>query len=200
MAHVNEYDPMSRDQTRGIQTDPRKLKFNNIQSCIAVVLCVYNTGTGLPVINRLIGAHINTINLDNNELELNIAISQLKQAANTVLDIYLVGPYDAQYATSRLRGKLMYLNPRSMKLLNFSPVIAGSGANKDVKVEVAGAGVNIYYRDCVVWDRNTLKDKYNPALGNPSFGMTDLNQGHHSYVNDKALKPWQPATIFRVLV
>jgi hypothetical protein len=199
--HVNEYDPRSKNQTRGIQTDPYKLKFNNIQSCIAVVLCVFdNDGHRAPTINRLIGVHINTSNLGNNEMELNIALSQLKQDGDTLIDIYLVGPYDDKYAGTRLAEKLKYLDPRSIKLFNLTPIRAGWGANQDVKVEANGDTLNVYYRDCVKVNQDLIKDRYNPNKGGVKYTNADLAVGRHKYVNDRDQKPWKLAIAFRDLL
>jgi hypothetical protein len=199
-AHVNEYDPRSKNQTRGVQTYPYKLKFNNIQSCIAVVVCVYdNNPHSAPTVDRLIGVHINTSNFGNNEMELNIALSQLKQDDDTLLDIYLVGPYDDKYAGTRLAEKLKYLKPRSIKLFNLPLIRVGYGANQDVKVESAGATVQVYYRDCVKYDQNNIKANYNPNKGGTAFTNADLAVGRHKYVNDRDQKPWKLAISFRDL-
>lgn len=198
--HVNEFNPSNSAAMYGVQTDPRKLKFNNIQSCIAVVLCVYNkVKVGIPTIKTLIGVHINTFNLGKGEAELKIAVARLKQhRTDEPFDIYLVGPYDTHYAASNLAKKLKSLNPREIKLANL-PVNAGKAADQDIKVEAMGANLQISQRDCVKIEHGVLKDKYDPTKGGVAITKEQLAAGKHKNVNDKALKPWASITNFETL-
>ena len=198
-AHVNEFSANHRLAVNGVQTDARKLKFNNIQSCIACVLCVYNGASKASGIKHLMGVHLNTGNFTNNGLEVNIAMAMLKQPKGTVLDVYLVGPYELRYAATGLLSKLGYLKPQQIKLGNFTPAEGKDTANKDVKFEVMGNDVAVYQRDCVKIDHTQTKPKYDVAKGGTKFTMQDAQAGRQSKPNDKADKPWVRINNFQML-
>lgn len=199
-AHVNEFIPHSRKAPNGVQIDPHKLKFNNIRSCIAVVLCVYsNAKVGPSTITNLIGVHVNTTNMGNGEAELKTAVDRLKQLPNRdKFDVYLVGPYDAYYASTKLAKRLESLNPREIKLANLA-VTASNEALQDIKFEAAGATLRIYQRDCVKIDYKVLKDKYDPNKGGTALTTAQSDAGKSKYVNDAGDKPWVLISNFEVL-
>ena len=214
--HVNEYDPRpsNSQQTRRIQEDFFKLKFNNIQSCIAVCLCVY---AGAPIggqrggggawsytvpsrVTKLIGIHFNTINLMQNEAEIDIAIQHLGAMHKPRFDVYMVGPYNRNYATSNLAAKLRGLGAEHVYVFNVNYRQTSEGADIDVKMENAGTHLNVFYRDHALPDFSQKKAKYDPAQGGvaPSLNQI-LNVGVNSYETDRANKPWQRITGFTTL-
>ena len=69
--YVNEFDPKSKNPLKGIQEAESKLKFNNIQSCIAV-------GIAAAENNFLTGIHLNT-GTTHVSHELSHTIQQIKQ-------------------------------------------------------------------------------------------------------------------------
>ena len=57
-AYLDESNPNSRSPNYRVQSDPQELKYNNIQSCIAVAM--YPSAT-----NQLVGVHLTTATTGN---------------------------------------------------------------------------------------------------------------------------------------
>ena len=192
--HVNEYDPNATGgikSTNMVQTDSMKLKFNNIQSCIAVGF-VPSTGT------MMTGVHFTTLSTGD-DAELAAAMNTIKNLNTGVqLDAYLVASYSAHHSRTNLVKKLKKIC-RSIYLCDIPPNAAG-GANLDVKMERTGNGVRIYIREHAVFltdadGRNKVKPKYAGAAVNQ---MEMLKSGKTIYQKDRDQKPWTPAPFTKI--
>jgi hypothetical protein len=139
-AYLDEYQPGSRRAENGVQSDMRCLKFNNIQSCIAVVLVPGNK-------NRLIGVHLSTITTSRPAETKTVRaelLDELGKATNSA--VYLVANYKTHHAASTLKKELQKIT-KSIFLCNISPVSQkDTSADVDVKMELVGQQVRCYVR------------------------------------------------------
>ena len=135
MAHVNEFNPLSRDAVDGVQRDDRKLKFNNIRLCLAVIICVYHRNEQNPSItniSHLIGIHLGTNNFDDDGGQFNTGLERLKKAleGESLFDIHLVGSYEHNYARYGLAARLRTLKPQQIRSYNIT------GVSPKIKIKV----------------------------------------------------------------
>ena len=142
-AYLDEYNPNSQYANFRVQSDPRKLSYNNIQSCIAVALW--------PSQNReLVGVHLTTAITNNEELKrVTAELNQKKGRAQC--DAYLVGAYSAnKYDTeTRLKRQLKQI-VRTVWVCDVPKVGGIDGRNKaaniDVKIELVNGLPKAYVR------------------------------------------------------
>lgn len=190
-AHVNEYNPNARSAANGVQTDPQKLKFNNIQSCIAVIV-VPRTGT------QLIGVHFTTISTGTSPAEMDAAFTAIRSLlGRTACDVYLVAAW-RHHATTELLRKLKKF-ASAIYLCDVAEDGAGA-ANVDVKVDLNGGSALIAIRSHTVF----LKDAANQRILKPAFAGGGavpagfLQAGHSIHQNDRGAKPWTRISPVRI--
>lgn len=194
--HVNEYNtnatganPMKL--TNMVQQDSQKLKFNNIQSCIAVGI--------IPAAgNMMTGVHFTTSSTSS-DAELMIALNRIKNLnAGVKFDAYLVASYNEHHSKTNLVKKLKKIC-QHIYLCDIPPN-AANGADVDVKMERTGNGVKIYIREHAVFlldggGQRILKAKY---VGVPINNAAMVSSGKTQYQNDRDQKPWTPAPFIKI--
>ncbi|HEY6337305.1 MAG TPA: hypothetical protein VIW68_02315 [Candidatus Sulfotelmatobacter sp.] len=191
--YLDEYDYKSRYSNRRVQSDDKKLKFNNIQSCVAVFL--------VPVGKQMmIGIHLTTFHTESNA-ELQTAMQELKTAAGTgPFDGYLVCQWGTFHSKTELKNELkklaraLYLCDVPIKGLNPATRVTNTAADVDVKVEFLGSVIQAYVRPHVVM----LKDAARAAIPKPGYDAKTALPGQGAYQTDRDSKPWT-AISFRPL-
>ena len=127
-AYLDEYNPNARGQNYHVQSDPQKLKYYNIQSCIAVAM--YPSAAGY-----LVGVHL-TEGTSHSSSEMKSVRDELRAALGNVrkCTAYLVANYREYHATSRLKRDLKKIAASVM----LCHVTGGpdKAADIDVKIEV----------------------------------------------------------------
>ena len=184
--YLDEYIPGSRQLSRKVQSDAHKLKFNNIQSCIAVVL-VPAGGT------TMVGVHLTTMSTFN-KAELAGVMNELKTAAGAgACDAYLIAAY-TNHDHSDLGPALKKL-AKTVWLCDVPAVSkTNAGADVDVKVELHGGQVTAHVRTHAV----ALKDSTGGARQKPGFDRTTALPGKPSYMTDRDDKPWMAVSFRRL--
>jgi hypothetical protein len=184
--YLDEYNPRSRDVSTKVQSDPNKLKFNNIQSCIAVVLVPAGGG-------RMVGVHLTTITTFDTQ-ELKGVMNELKAAVGPgACDAYLLAAY-TNHDHSDLGPSLKKL-ARTVWLCDV-PVVGGKnqGADVDVKVELHGGQVIAYVRKHAV----IIKDAAGRSTPKPGFNPATALPGKPMYMTDRDDKPWMAVTFHQL--
>jgi hypothetical protein len=184
--YLDEYQPNSRWVNQRVQSDTHKLKFNNIQSCIAVVL--------VPVGGqRLVGVHLTTMSTGNTA-ELKTVLQELRAAVGNVpCDAYLLAAF-AHHAQTNLKKELKTF-ARSVSLCDVPGASATStAADVDVKVELVGGHLMAYVRNHAV----NLKDERGGVKPNPNWDRQTALPGQPQNLTDRDAKPWM-AVAFRPL-
>lgn len=182
--YLDEYNPNARAINNRVQSDVRKLKFNNIQSCIAVVL--------VPVgAQKLVGVHLTTISAGS-AAETQTVMRELAAAVGGgACDAYLVATF-AHYARTGLPKELKKL-ARTVSLCDVPGVGAGpGGADVDVKVELNGGRLLAYVRPHAV----PLTDERGRNIPNPNRNAATAEAGKPWNLTDRDDKPWM-AVAFR---
>lgn len=128
-AYLDEYNPNSRRVNCRVQADAASLKYNNIQSCIAVA--IYPSAT-----RQLVGVHLTTATTQN-VAEMKTARDELKQALGKVAHCkaYLVANYTTHHAHTTLKRELLKI-VSDVFICDVTPVVGRDGANIDVKIEL----------------------------------------------------------------
>src|SRR5512147_3255473 len=109
--YLDEYNPKAAGVNFRVQSDNRKLKFNNIQSCMAVVLLPVGGAT-------MVGVHITTATSNSAE-ELTTVTRELRAAAGAC-DAYLVANYTTFHARTGL-GKALKKLARKVYVCDLPP-------------------------------------------------------------------------------
>ena len=185
--YLDEYDPKAKSVAKKVQSDVQKLKFNNIQSCIAVVL--------VPVGRQImVGVHLTT-STTTNKAELKSVMEELRQAAGAgPCDAYLVSAW-AYHAGTDLAKELKKL-ARAVYLCDVpAKSAADASADVDVKVQLAGSRLQAYVRLHAV----NLKDASGRAIVNPDWNRATALPGKPQNLTDRDAKPWM-AVAFRPLL
>jgi hypothetical protein len=141
-AYLDEYNPNSTSQNFRVQSDPQELKYNNIQSCIAVA--IYPSAT-----QQLVGVHLTTATTTNPK-EMKIVRDELRQALGNVqrCNAYLVGNYRTHHTNTTLKRELSKIKIVSSVLVcDVSPVGGqNTSADIDVKIKLQGVQPRCYVR------------------------------------------------------
>lgn len=181
-AYLDEYKPGSKSPERRVQSDTRKLKFNNIRSCLALVL--------LPADGqKLVGVHLTTASTVFHPEEIDIAMKELRaELGGGSCDAYIVANYTQWHARTDLAKALKKL-ARRVYVCDV-PAADGSGeADVDVKVELSGAVLRAYVRRHAV----ALKDKSGRFIPKPNVKAGGAAvPGKPTVLTDRDDKPWMP--------
>lgn len=174
-AYLDEYNPNSRHANYRVQSDSSRLKYRNIQSCIAVA--IYPTAS-----RKLVGVHLTTATTGNPK-ELQIACDELRQAIGNVSGskAYLVANYRTHHAATRLKQSLKQFVAQVL-VCNIGPVsTTNTGANADVKIELKANRPVCYVRE------------HAPALFNQPKPKPDggFKPGQATVKSDKSHREWQ---------
>lgn len=183
--YLDEYQPNTRIISKQVQSDAHKLKFNNIQSCVAIVL--------LPASRRtLVGVHLTTWTT-NKPNELAGVMQELAAAVGgEACDAYLVTTY-GHHSQTQLRAQLKGI-ARSIYLCDVPPT-SSKAADVDVKVELNGGRLTAYVRNHAVFQKDTA----GAAIPNPHYDRATALPGKPAYLTDRDDKPWM-AVAFRPLL
>jgi len=185
--YLNEYNTATNAiwAAHKVQSDNRKLKFNNIKSCIAVVLVPNGAAT-------MVGVHLTKGNL--NPADMTRVMQELQAAAGTTAcDAYLVSAW-SHYEGSNLKKELKKIT-RSIQLCDL-PKKSSNDADVDVKFELAGTRVMAYVREHVL----PLKGPGGAQVPNPNYSKATAAPGKPNYLTDRddAGKQWMSVS-FRPL-
>jgi hypothetical protein len=178
--YLDEYNPKAAGVNFRVQSDDRKLKFNNIQSCMAVVL--------LPVGGHtMVGVHITTATSKSAE-ELTTVVKELRAAVGPgPCDAYLVANYTTFHARTGL-GKALKKLARKVYVCDLPPSSdTVNAADADVKVELSGGVMAAYVRRHAVF----VTDASNRRIKKPN-AVPGAVPGKPSYLTDRDDKPWMP--------
>jgi hypothetical protein len=181
--YLDEYDTNARHLSNKVQSDPRKLKFNNIQSCIAVVLLPVGGGT-------LTGVHLTTITT-NSKAELTRVMGELRAAVGPgACDAYVVSTW-SNHASTDLKKELKKI-ARTLYGCDVPAPAGGGAADVDVKFELAGGRMTAYVRQHVV----TLRAAGGGAIVNPNYNRATAAPGKPMYLTDRddPNKQWMAAS------
>jgi len=183
--YLDEYNPNSKAVNFRVQSDSKKLKFNNIQSCMAVVL-VPSGG------QSLVGVHLTT-KTTGTESELKTAMKELKTAiAGATCDGYLVAAYTNFHAQTGIAKELKKIC-RTVSVCNVPGVEVSGSADVDVKVELRGNMPIAYVRPHAA-NLESAPGQFIKNLNRPK----NAEPGKPWNLTDRADKPWQ-AVAFRAL-
>jgi len=139
-AYLDEYNPNANRPNCRVQSDPARLKYNNIQSCIAVALHPGPNGD-------LVGVHLTTLTTGNLR-ELQTACQELSERLGAArnCNAYLVANYKTYHAGTRLKKELKKL-AKNIYVCNVSQVSpTNTAADVDVKIELVGNRPRCYVR------------------------------------------------------
>lgn len=183
--YLDEYNPNTQNVNNRVQADADKLKFNNIQSCVAVVLQPVGGGP-------MTGVHLSTITTYSSH-ELKQAMKELKQKAGSgTFDAFVVSMW-SHHATTPLKAALKKL-ARAVYSVDIPP--SGNSADVDVKFEMKSGRIGVYVRQHVT----LLKSSGGGAIVKPGFALATPMPGKPMYMTDKddEAKQWM-AVDFRLL-
>ena len=181
--YLDEYGPNARGVNRRVQSDAGKLKFNNIQSCIAVVLAPVGGQT-------MVGVHFTTATTSNLG-ELQRAIGELGAAAGDgVCDAYLVATF-GHHAGTPLVKELKKV-ARAVYLCDVAPDAARS-ADVDVKFELQDGRLTAFVRHHAV----ALKDAAGKLIPKPNWNAATALPGKPRNLTDRDDKPWMAVAFKR---
>ena len=139
-AYLDEYNPNSNSPNYRVQADATTLKYNNIQSCIAVA--IYPSATG-----QVVGVHLTTATTGN-PAEMKTVRDELLAAMGNVprSQAYLVANFKTHHAGTTLKRELSKIVSQVF-LCNVSSVSdTNTSADVDVKIEVVGNQPKCYVR------------------------------------------------------
>ena len=182
--YLDEYIPNTKQAARKVQSDTRKLKFNNIQSCMALVL--------LPAgAQKLVGVHLTTGTTTKPD-EIDSAMKDLRAEVGTATcDAYIVANYTAFHARTTL-GKSLKKLARKVYVCDLPAVSdTNNSADADVKVELTNGVIAAYVRRHAV----ALPDPANPRgfLRKPNAVIgAGAVPGKPTNQTDRDQKPWMP--------
>jgi hypothetical protein len=184
--YLDEYNPTGRQASTKVQSDAHKLKFNNIQSCIAVVLVPDGAQT-------MVGVHLTTMSTFN-KTELQGLMNELKTAVGPgACDAYLIAAY-TNHSGADLTKELKKF-ARCVSLCDVPGVSAtDTGADIDVKVELHGTKISAFVRRHAV----NIKDAAGRVTQKPNYNRATARPGQPMYITDRDDKPWM-AVGFRPL-
>ncbi len=182
-AYLDEYNPNSRSPNYRVQSDPQELKYNNIQSCIAVAMYPSEN-------NQLVGVHLTTATTGN-RTEMKTVRDELRQALGKVqtCTAYLVANYQTHHASTTLKRELSKI-AGSVLVCNVTAVSAkDTSADVDVKIELMGGQPKCYVRSHAPF--------MSPAGGvgripkpRPEAGWASWTPGKPKTELDKTGRPW----------
>jgi hypothetical protein len=183
-SYLDEYIPNTKQVSRQVQTDTRKLKFNNIQSCLALML--------LPAGGQqMVGVHL-SIATTNKPDEIKQVVGELRAAVgNTTCDAYIVANYTEFHARTGL-GKALKKLARKVYVCDLPAASdKDKSADADVKIELSNGVIAAYVRRHAIG----LKDPANPHAflrkPNAKIGAGAV-PGKPTYLTDRDQKPWMP--------
>lgn len=185
--YLDEYSETSKSPNKRAQSDNRKLKFNNVQSCVAIVLVPLGQQT-------MAGIHL-TIRETKDKAKLAGSLQELQGVAGAgPFDAYVVSAWEAYHSQTDL-GKALKELARAVYICDVPEQIVGKGADVDVKVElVSGPRLQTYVRPHAVM----VKDAAGRYIANPSYDKATALPGKSSWLTDRDSKPWM-AIAFRPL-
>lgn len=183
--YLDEYSTARGLLAAKVQSDTRKLKFNNIHSCVAVTL--------LPAGgNTMTGVHLTTANTGDRAILARV-MQELRNAVGAgPCDAYLVSHWSWHSAT-QLAKELKKI-ARALYLCDVPVKGDSDAAQVDVKFELTGGRMVAYVRDHAVF----LKDARGGVTVNPRYNRATAAPGKPMYLTDRDDKPWQ-AVAFRKL-
>ena len=182
--YLDEYNPTARGINYHAQADSGKLKFNNIRSCIAVVL--------LPVGGQtMVGVHLT--NKSTKDLgELKSAIAELAALVGTAkCDAYLVATFGYHAGTQLV--KELKKCARAVYLCDVTPDRndVAQEADVDVKFEVSGGRIVAYVRQHALFIE-TKADGTKGRTMKPTWSTATDIPGKPRFLTDRDAKPWMP--------
>ena len=183
-SYLDEYIPNSRQVSRQVQSDTRKLKFNNIQSCLALML--------LPAGGqRMVGVHL-SISTTGKPEEIKQVVGELRTAVGGgTCDAYIVANYTEFHARTGL-GKALKKLARKVYVCDLPAASdTNNSADADVKIELSNGVIAAYVRRHAVG----LKDPAQPSsfLRKPNAKIgAGAVPGKPTYRTDRDDKPWMP--------
>jgi hypothetical protein len=185
--YLDEYGEKSKSLNKRAQSDNQKLKFNNVSSCVAIVLVTVGQ-------QMMTGIHL-TLRETNDKANLLGALKDLQSAAGAgPFDAYVVSAWQAYHSGSDLGRELKNI-ARAVYICDVPEQKALAGADVDVKVEfVAGPRLQAYVRRHAVF----LKSAAGGGVPNPSYNKATALPGKPSWLTDRDSKPWM-AIAFRTL-
>lgn len=139
-AYLDEYNPNSRGLNFRVQSDRQTLKYNNIQSCIAVA--IYPSSNG-----QLVGVHLTTATTGN-AAEMKTVRDELLAAMGRANNsrAYLVANFKTHHANTTLKRELSKIVSQVL-VCNITPVSGtNTSADVDVKIELVGNTPKCYVR------------------------------------------------------
>lgn len=180
--YLNEYNPNSKSPANSVTAESQKIRFNNIQTCVGVV--VHDFGRG-----RMIGVHLTTMSTFNKDEMAGVVNKINALTGNTKNKIYLVYASRHQVKSHLLSS----LRPIASQLLGCQIETSEKlGADVDVNVKLENGAVGIWLREHADISKDAsgkamIKDKY---AGNKELTSAALAKGKHVYQTDKEGKPW----------
>ena len=186
--YLDEYNPTGRGLNYHAQADASKLKFNNIQSCIAVVLAPDGG-------NTMAGIHLTTKSTADLG-ELRAAVTELRDAVpGQTCDAYLVATFKFHAGTPLV--KELKRVARSVYLCDVTPTDAViGGADVDVKFELLGGRMVVHVREHAKF-LETRADGSAGRTPNPSFKATSP-AGKPRSKTDRDGKLWIPVSFAKL--
>jgi hypothetical protein len=139
-AYLDEYNPGARSPNFRVQSDPNKLRYNNIRSCIAVA--VYPSHN-----NHLVGVHLTTATTGN-VAEMKTVRDELRAqiGGSPAANAYLVANYTGHHAGTTLKRELLKI-VQSVFLCDVSPISEqDTSAMVDVKMQLVAGRLIGYVR------------------------------------------------------
>lgn len=180
--YLDEYIPNTKQAARKVQSDTRKLKFNNIQSCMALVL--------LPAgAQKLVGVHLTTGTTTKPD-EIDSAMKDLRAEVGTATcDAYIVANYTAFHARTTL-GKSLKKLARKVYVCDLPAMSdTNKSADADVKVELSGGVMSAFVRRHAV----NLTTAPNQFIRKPNAVVgAGAVPGKPIHETDRDAKPWIP--------
>ena len=182
-AYLDEYNPNSKSASNRVQSDTRKLKFNNIRSCLALVL--------LPAAGqKLVGVHLTTSSTVFHPEEIDAAMKELRtELGSGPCDAYIIANYTRWHARTGLAKAVKKLAKR-VYVCDVPEVDHTGEADVDVKVELTGGLIRAYVRRHAV----ILKDKGGLQISKPNaaVALALAVPGKPTKLTDRDDKPWMP--------
>ncbi len=182
--YLDEYNPNSRGLSYRAQADASKLKFNNILSCIAVVLVPVGSVT-------MAGIHLTTSST-NNLAELKLAMAELKAAINNQkCDAYMVATFGF-HAGTQLHAQLKKV-ARAVYLCDVQPDKDNQAqdADVDVKFELSAGRMLAFVRQHARY-LETRADGTAGRTPKPNWNAATAAPGKPRNLTDRGEKPWYP--------
>jgi hypothetical protein len=191
--YLNEYVPGTRQVDRQVQSDYDKLKFNNILSCMALVL-VPDGG------HTMTGVHLTVAStMQGKEDELKQVLGELKAAAGAPpLDAYITCCWGNYKASGLVKGLKKFC--RAIYLCDIPQygrsTPGNDSANADVKVHLLGGKAQAYIRQHAENLRNPDGGGF---MQRPDYDRRNWKPGKPVNLTDRDTRPWSPIAFTRLL-